>query len=104
MNHPQPALLTAGVDDPARRLIWATVEQSLTDLRDQRQRGSAAAFLADVLPALAPDMALMLGGYQALMGVLALALLGVAAVLLRAARREARWNNPALAKPPREDH
>ncbi|MCA0215493.1 MAG: hypothetical protein LCH79_20265 [Proteobacteria bacterium] len=56
------------------------------------------------LPALAPDMALMLGGYQALMGVLALALLGVAAVLLRAARREARWNNPALAKPPQEDH
>jgi hypothetical protein len=56
MNHPQPALLTAGVDDPARRLIWATVEQSLTDLRDQRQRGSAAAFLADVLPALAPDI------------------------------------------------
>ena len=46
----------------------------------------------------------MLGGYQALMGVLALALLGVAAVLLRAARREARWNNPALAKPPQEDH
>lgn len=55
------------------------------------------------LPALAPEMALMLGGYQALMGVLALALLGVAAVLLRAARREARWNNPALARQPRQE-
>ena len=36
------------------------------------------------LPALAPDMALMLGGYLALMGVLALALLGVAAYQVEA--------------------
>lgn len=56
MNHPPPALLTAGVDDPTRRLIWATVEQSLADLRDPQQHGSAAAFLAAVLPDLAPDI------------------------------------------------
>jgi hypothetical protein len=55
------------------------------------------------LPALAPDMALALGGYQALVSLLALALLGAAAWLLRAARRESRWDNPHLAKPRRQD-
>lgn len=51
-----PALLVAGIDEPAGRLIWATVEQSLADLRNQRQHNDAAAFLADVLPALAPGI------------------------------------------------
>ena len=51
-----PALLVAAIDDPADRLIWATVEQSLADLCDQRQHNSAAAFLVDVLPALAPGI------------------------------------------------
>jgi len=55
------------------------------------------------LPALAPDIALALGGYQALVSLLALALLGASAWLLRAARREARWDNPHLAKPRRQD-
>lgn len=55
------------------------------------------------LPALAPDMALALGGYQGPVGLLALALLGTAIWLLRAARREARWDNPALAKRPRQN-
>lgn len=55
------------------------------------------------LPALAPDVVLALGGYQALAGLLALALLGVSAWLLHTARREARWDNPRLEKPRRQD-
>lgn len=51
-----PLTLVAGVDDPARRLTFAIVEQSLADLRNQRQRNTAAEFLADVLPVLAPDI------------------------------------------------
>ncbi len=55
------------------------------------------------LPALAPDMALALQDYRGLIGLLALALLGAAALLLRAARREARWDNPGLARRHRQD-
>lgn len=55
------------------------------------------------LPALAPDMAHTLGGYQGLMGLLALVVLGVAALLLRAARREARWDNPARTQRHRQE-
>lgn len=61
-------------------------------------------FIAGILtvPALAPDMALALADYRGLLGLLALALLGVTALLLRAARREARWDNPAPARRPRQ--
>ena len=55
------------------------------------------------LPALWPDLAMALADYRGLMGSLALALLGAAAVLLRAARREARWDNPGLAGRPRQE-
>ncbi len=51
-----PLTLVAGVDDPARRLTFAVVEQALADLRDPRECTAAAAFLADVLPVLAPDI------------------------------------------------
>lgn len=46
------------------------------------------------LPALSPAVATALVDYQLAVGVLALALLGAAGLLLRAVRREARWNNP----------
>ena len=46
------------------------------------------------LPAVSPAAAAALVDYQLPLGLLALALLGVAALLLRAGRREARWDNP----------
>jgi hypothetical protein len=46
------------------------------------------------LPALSPAVATALVDYQLVVGALALVLLGAAGLLLRAVRREARWNNP----------
>jgi len=51
MTIPQP--LAALVEDPIRRLVWATVEHALRDLRNPRQAPEAAAYLREMLPMLA---------------------------------------------------
>lgn len=51
MTIPQP--LATGVEDPIRRLVWATVEHALRDLRNPRQAPDAAAYLREMLPMLA---------------------------------------------------
>lgn len=48
---PQP--LANAVEDPLRRLVWATVEAALRDLRNPRQAPEAAAYLRETLPMLA---------------------------------------------------
>lgn len=55
------------------------------------------------LPAVWPELAHLLADYRTAAGVTALLLLAAAALLARAVRREAQWNNPALARPPRQE-
>lgn len=50
------------------------------------------------LPALSPAVAMALVDYQLVVGLLALTLLAAAALLLRAVRREAQWNNPQRSR------
>jgi ppGpp synthetase/RelA/SpoT-type nucleotidyltranferase len=54
MTTPQP--LANSVEDPVRRLVWATVEHALRDLRNPRQAPEAAAYLLEMLPMLAAKL------------------------------------------------
>lgn len=53
MYNTTPQSLSAAVEDPVRRLVWATVEHALRDLRNPNEAPDAAAYLREVLPMLA---------------------------------------------------
>lgn len=53
MNLTIPQPLCTAVEDPLRRLVWATVEHALRDLRNPNEAPDAIAYLREVLPMLA---------------------------------------------------